>query len=383
MAPKLDAPEGMSVADRVKWLRLWVFIIRDQTYFWGDLDGCGKLKGKSHTAAFNQLYIYPETLMLVEKEYFSQMPDGAILYDMLLRMIKVFPQSVQDTVLHYGEIGSNVVDLSGKIEYVRNVVKKSMFEYPWLASSAFFCVKHTIANIVPERFAKAVEAHKNGGIETLPTFEYQYIDVYNDFKRRKTTAYQYATAMVHGQELIVGVTCKEELAMYVELYKWLLEHPDFKFGPECKTLKEYGLDRLLEEPLDFMGGASKWILDKGFAKDEQDINWDMVNAVLKPEENKEVFGMYDKGEVSSQTIFEQFRFSTEEQAIACFCKSSKIAVRELDKMSQALRRVKMFGESSALPGDLIYLEIFKFYAKNNPGMLGKGLVNMYGARFCQ
>ena len=163
----------------------------------------------------------------------------------------------------------------------------------------------------------------------------------------------------------------------------LLEHPDFKFGPECKTLKEYGLDRLLEEPLDFMSGVTKWILDKGFAKDEQDINWDMVNAVLKPEENEEVFGMYDKGEVSGQTIFEQFHFSTEAQAIACFSKNSKIAVRELDKMGQALRRVKMFGENSALPGDLIYLEIFKFYVKNNPGMLGKGLVNMYGARFCQ
>ena len=383
MAPKLDAPEDMSIVDRVKWLRLWVFIIRDQTCFWGDLDGKGKLVGKSHTAVFNQLYIYPETLMFVEKEYFSQMPDGSILYDMILRMIKLFPQSVQDAVLHYGEIGSNVSDSSGKIEYVRNFVKKKMFEHPWLASSAYFCVTRAIETVVPERFAKAIEAYKNGGIETLPMFEYPYVDVYNDFKRRKKMAYQYATTLVNGEEFKVGVTCKEELAMYVELYQWMLEHPNFKFGPEKKSIYEYGLDKLLEEPVDFRKGISEWILDMGFARDEEDINWDLVNAVLKPEENVEMFEKYVKGEILGQEVFEQFRFSAETQAVVCFSKTSKIAVREIDKMGQALKRIKMFGEISALPSDLIYLEIFRFFAKNNPDMLGKGLVNMYGSRFCQ
>ncbi len=383
MAPKLDAPEEMSLVDRVKWLRLWVFIIRDQTLFWGDMDTKGNLFGKAHLASFNQLHIYPETVMYAEREYFSKLPDNSILYDMMVRMINLFPQDVQNTVLRYGEIGTNVADSSGKIEHVRNLIKKKMFPHPWLAQSPYFCMPIGIKTFVPERLKSAVEAFKNGGLETLPTFEYTYVDAYNEFKRRKMICYQYATAMVEGEERKVGVTCKEELAMYAELYKWLLEHPDFKFGPEEKTLEEYGLDKLLEEAVDPNFGISTWILDMGFAKEEEDINWELVEAVLKPEENVELFQNYLEGTISEGEIFEKFRFSSPNQAIACFSKVSKVPVQEIDKLGQALKRLKTFGVNSALPSDLIYLEIFKYLANNNPEMLGKGLITMYGPKFCQ
>ena len=93
--------------------------------------------------------------------------------------------------------------------------------------------------------------------------------------------------------------------------------------------------------------------------------------------------MYQNDEISGRDIFERFKFASDAQAIACFSKISRISINEQDKMGQALKRLKNFGVKSALPSDLIYLEIFKYFAKNNPEMLGKGMVNMYGPKFCQ
>ena len=381
MAKKLKAPEDMSVIERVKWLRIWAVILCDQLLFWGDLDDAGRIKGKKNTAEFNELHIYPESMILIWYDYLRHLPDESILCDMIQSMVELFPEKAQNALMRYGEMTVNVPD-STKVEHIRNSVKKLFFPKPWLSQSSCFCTTLGVQNFPIERLVDAVTAFKNGGIENMSTFELPYVDVYNNCKQRTVTCYKYGTVKSEHKEFNAGVTCKEELEMYIVLYKWLLAHPDFKFGAEQKTLKEYGMDDLLEEKPDLRTCAATWITNMGFARDEEDINWEVAEAVLKLSENGEMFEEFCQGNVSGDEIFNAYHFVSIAQAIACFSKISKLSAQEINKMGAALKRVKMFGTDRALPGDLIYLELFCYMVKNNPEALGKSLIQLYASKLC-
>lgn len=375
MAPKLQAPESMGVVERVKWLRIWAVIIADQMLFWGDLDKNGKLKSADNTKRFNEFHVFPETMLFVWDDYLSNLPDGAILYDMLKRMIGLFPETARNAVLKYGEITSNVSDVT-KVEHIRNLVKKHFFPRPWLVQSGYFCVVEGIKNFPATRLARAVTAWKNGGIDNLPTYDLPFYDVYNNCKLRTVTCYQYDTVIVNGKEINAGVSCREELEMYVELYKWLLEHPDFKFGAEKKTLEEYGIADLLEEKIDLESVAASCIVAKGFARDEADVNFEMIK-LLRLEENAQFFKDFVSGRASAIEVFANYAFSSENQAIACFSKTSKVSPMELNKMAAALKRINTFGMTSGTSfSDIAYLELFKYLVKHQPTLV-KGYANTY------
>ena len=67
MAPKLDAPEEMSVVERVKWIRLWFIVIRNQELFYNEIDGNGKVRGIDVTREVNDMYIFPESMILLNE----------------------------------------------------------------------------------------------------------------------------------------------------------------------------------------------------------------------------------------------------------------------------------------------------------------------------
>ena len=50
-------------------------------------------------------------------------------------------------------------------------------------------------------------------------------------------------------------------------------------------------------------------------------------------------------------------------------------------MTAALKRIKTFGEASASKTDIEYLRYFKYEMKNNPKNLPKNIVNLYGKIF--
>ena len=381
MAAKLDAPESMGIVERVKWLRIWSIILCDQMLFWGDLNESGKLMSAENTRRFNELHIYPETMLLIWHQYLKNLPDRAVIYDMILGMLSVFPESARNAVLQFGEITTNTQG-STKVEHIRNTVKKLFFPRPWLVQSSHFCVTWGLQSFPAKRLASAVMAWKNGGIENLPTFELPFYDVYNNCKLRTVTCYQYDTAVVNGKEVNAGVTCKEEMEMYVVLYKWLLAHPDFKFGPEQKTLKEYGIESLLEEKVDLRTAVSMWITSMGLAGSEDDINWELAETVLNLSENASWFEDFYRENISAQEIYQKYHFASDAQATACLSKTSKPSALEINKMGSALKRVKMFGIERALPGDIIYLELFRYLAFNKPDVVGKSLIQLYSAKFC-
>lgn len=379
MAKKLDAPADMSVVERVKWIRVWMVILCDQMLFWGDLDNNRKIKSKETTARFNEKYIYPESMLVIWFGYMETMPDGYIMYDMMRKLIGVFPERAQEAVMRYGEFTENKHD-STKVEYIRNFIKKQLFPKPWLAQSSHFCTKMGVEQFIPERLAGAVMAWKNGGIKTMPTFELPYFDVYNVLKKRTLTCYKYGTGQLKGKEVNAGVSCDEELRMYVELYQWYIDHPDFKFGPEEKTLEEYGIADLLVEKVDIRTCVAAWILDMGMVVEKEDINWEMAEKLLAFDEKEKLFREFYDGTRYEGSIYETYQFTSLEQASACFSLNRKISDEELRKMGSALKRIKMFGIERALPGDEIYLALFRYLVKNRPEIVGKNLVQLYAAK---
>lgn len=371
MAPKLKAPNEMSVIDRVKWLRIWVIILCDQNLFWGDIGKNGKLRKKQEIDAFNQLHFYPESLFFVWREYLQHLPDESIIYEMMKKMIELSSKKAQDAVMRYGELDRNYPDTM-KIEHIRNSVKKLLFPRPWRVQSTCLCTIMGLKNFHEDTMKNAVLAWKNG-IENMPKFEMSYIDIYDGCKRKTQTYYQYMTKKKSDKEISLGVTCEHELRMYVEAYKWLLKHPDFTFGTESKTLEEYGMSELLKVEISLDEAISKWIVTMGFARDSEDVNLEVAKKVLiTSEEDEQIFKDFACDNITANEVSKKFTFSSDEQAIACFSKVSKISANELNKMSVALKRVNMFGITKSTSfSDKSYVELFYHLLKVQPALVKK------------
>ena len=356
MASKLDAPEEMSVVERVKWIRLWFIVIRNQELFYNEIDGNGKIKGIDVTRKVNDMYIFPESMILLNESFLSKLDDGEIIYEMIKEFIDSYPTDVQRVVYRFAELdGLNRPD-SCKLGRIREGVKKKLFPNSWRSSTSFFMCRTGIKYIIPEHLRMAVLAYKNGGISNMTAIEGEILDVYNSYKKRKVIAYKYGETQLNGNTIELGVTGEQELMMYVNLYKWLMMHPEFKFGKENKTLEEYGLAELLLDEKEIM---STWILEQGFASSEADINWNLANNILNPKENLSVFKDWYDGKISSDTVCEKIGFNSEKLARMCLSLNGLIL---LDKstLSQALKRVKMFGIEHSLKSDQIYVRLYEF-----------------------
>lgn len=105
IAKKLDAPEDMGVIERCKWLRLWVYVIKDQSFFWWDWDSNYKIINiKESIELDKRVYLNPEVMVELEKYNFSKIPDGVILLDMLKAFINMYPEEIQKSILRFGEL---------------------------------------------------------------------------------------------------------------------------------------------------------------------------------------------------------------------------------------------------------------------------------------
>ncbi len=308
MAPKLDAPEEMSVVERVKWIRLWFIVIRNQEFFYNEIDGNGQIRGINITREVNNMYIFPESMILLNESFLSKLDDGEIIYDMIKEFIDSYPTDVQRAIYRFAELdGVNRPD-SCRLGRIREDVKKKLFSNSWRSSTSFFMCKTGIKYMIPKHLEMAVLAYKNGGIANMPVFKNEIRDVFNDYKKRNVTVYKYGETKVNGKDIELGVSGEQELMLYVNLYKWLVEHLDFKFGKEDKTLEEYGLADLLLNEKELV---SAWILEQGFASSEEDINWELAKIILAPKENISMFKDWYEGKLSSAEICEKIGLNSE------------------------------------------------------------------------
>lgn len=317
IASKLDAPKDLGVVERCKWLRLWLFIIRDQSFFWNDIKIDKRVNVEESIKFDREVYLTPEVMIMLEKAFFSEIPDNSILLDIIKAFINLYPEKIQKEIIRFAELDKNEPDCLNA-GYIRRNLKKKLFPVIWISGTGYFFTRPGIEVSREEFMTLTVEAYKKG-LKNLETFYKEGIDPFNNFSKKKFTCYELGEITVDGKEKTFAVTSEEELKMYIEVYKWILAHPDFKFGAgeEKKTLKEYGLEGLLETQNDW------------FKEIEQKV------------------------------------------------KTPKGAM----DMTAALKRIKTFGEASASKTDIEYLRYFKYEMKNNPKNLPKNIVNLYGKIF--
>lgn len=388
IAKKLDAPEDMGVLERCKWLRLWVYVIKDQGRFWTDIDENGYYDYKKIESFDKTVYLNPEIMAALEETNFFNVPDGAILLDMIKAFINLYPEDVQKAVLRFGELdGINQVD-DLRAGYVRQHLKKKLFPITWVSGLAYFFTRPGIQTSRIDYMANAVKTYKNKTLEELPIFEKRASDPFDRYEIKTFNCYEISTEIadefINGEQVqyVFAVTNEQELQMYVEVYKWLLAHPDFKFGPdgEEKTLAEYEMLDLLKGLEDMI---STWAVEMGFASNEDDVNLDCIMEIIEPERElyEEMFEEYMEGEIDGNDIFEKIGFATDFQAKICLSKAAKLVMTEAANMAAALKRVKTFGTNSAIKSDIVYLEIFKYMMSNKKEELPKNTVKLYGKAF--
>lgn len=322
IAPKLDAPTTMGVVERCKWLRLWVFVIRDQAMYWYDVEHGLKLNMRRIKEYDKNLELTPELMVKYEKAFFSKIPENGLMLDMLKAFISIYPEKIQKDIKAFAEFEKN--DASElNAGYVRKTLKKELFPSMWISSMWCFCMKNGVSEFKVLLLSNAVEAFKKG-LNKYNTFLNPATDPFKGFSTRNFKCYKLGRVTEDGIEKTFAVTSQNELQMYVEVYKWLLLHPDFEFGvgSEKKTLEGYGYENLLVDP---------------------------------EEEQKELFSEMKQKIAGSQ--------------------------KEAKKVAEALKRIKIFGEKTASESDIKYLKFFKYMLKNEPNVLPKNMVNVYGKVF--
>lgn len=377
MASKLDAPKEMSVLERVKWLRIWIVLLKDSDLFWADLNEKGLIVGPQISNRVNSLYFFPEVLIHLNNIYFSHLDDEEIILENIQNFLAAYPEEIQKEVLRFAELDYDT-PYNLQLGRIRVNLKQQLFPNSCRSELSYFMTKTGIQHFTHEHLRLAVTAYRNGGLPTMPEMTSQIVDVFANFKKKNVNFYKYGEITLKGKTIELGVSSAQELEMYVILYRWLLARPDFKFGIQNKTLAEYGMDNLLADP---KLAVSAWILDSGYATDESDINWDLAEIILKPNENEALFSDYFKGQISAQEVFNTIGFNTEKLARMCCSFKGLICFDKAD-FDRVFRRVHMFGISKSSVSDCIYVELYKFLLKTNiPCGEKRKPISMHGLRY--
>lgn len=316
MAPKLDAPEDMSVIDRVKWIRIWVVLLMDQVWFWGDFDEKSVLVDIKKSKEFEQAYMYPDDMVMIEEQYCRNLEDGEIILDMIKALLNLYPEDIQKKVMRWGEFEVNSPDTL-KLQYIRSEIKRDLFPHQWIALTSRFCLKRGIMTFSPEIFQCVINVYKTSKLEDMPKFIYEVKDPFDGFKRKKITAYTYMEIIEDGVTKTAGVTCEREFKMYIEVYKWLQKHPEFlsRLGVESLDgLQEDIEEEIEEEEITLEDALKIWILKSGLASSEENINWDLVYDLVDPEENMQDLEDFLNGEASEEVLLHKAGFKNKEQA---------------------------------------------------------------------
>ena len=369
LAPKLWVNGEMSPIEKVKWLRVWIVLVRDQHFFWLDTNKKGDFISKVASAQLNNVRIQPEIMINLEEFYFSYMDKGNVILDMLQQFIATRPEEVQEKIREYGEFDFNGTN-SQTISCIRKI-KLEMFPKQWIALPAYFFTVKGIKMLTPEKLQNAIEAYQNGGVEKLETLDIAFYDI-KTYSKKYKKCYK-----VKGN---FYVSCQEELEMYVTAYKWLLENPEFKFGEENKTLAEYNLADLLVEKLTYEELIKKWSLDANYVRDSEDINFELLKKVVSPEEYGELLLKYHNQEVSLDEINQQIGLKDDYQGMLLASKTVLLPEKNFREFQDTIKRVVRFGIQNCKKSDSIYLEIFRDMLKKRPQDLPKGMANLYRNR---
>ena len=349
-AVKVDA-DGLSNIEKIKWLRLWLFIIKDQGFFWTDIKSDGKIYIKEQQDFDKEVYLFPDCMLYLKDYIDKYLTDKALNVEMLKRLIGIYPNDIQKQVYCWAEMDNSHTINMLRAGEVRMGLKRTLFPITWMSPMSLFCLNNYMKDNNPKYLEAAVVAYKNGGVENLDRIEQKGTDPFDTFKVKSFKSYEVFSAEKNGVKKVLVVNSQRELEMFAEVYKWLLEHPDFRFGKENKTIAEYGMENLLEEPEDEV--TDEWFFEMNFVASVEDINWRCFEQVIEGDE--EIMSKYLKSEATADDVFDKIGFSSVNQARLVCNKKTSLLESEAVKMSAALKRIKMFGEAQAIKSDIIYL----------------------------
>lgn len=372
-AVKVDA-EGLSNIEKIKWLRLWLFIIKDQGFFWPDIKSDGKIYIKEQQEFDREVYLFPDCMLYLKDYIDKYLTDKALNVEMLKRLIGLYPKDIQKQVYCWAEMDNSHTINMLRAGEVRMGLKRTLFPITWMSPMSLFCLNNYMKDNNPKYLEAAVVAYKNGGVENLDRIEQKGTDPFDNFKLKSFKSYEVFSSEENNVKMVLVVNSQLELGMFVEMYKYFLEHPDLRFGAENRTVAEYGMENLLEEPKDEV--TDEWFFEMNFVASDEDINWNCFEMIIDGHED--VMAMYLKEEATADDVFDKIGFSSVNQARLVCNKRTKLLESEAVKMSAALKRIKMFGEAQAIKSDIIYLKLFKYMMSERPKDLPKTMVNLYG-----
>ena len=368
-ASVVDA-DGLSNIEKIKWLRLWLFIIKDQGFFWTDEKKNGRIYVKEQRNFDHDVYLFPNRMLCLEKYILKELKDKSLNVEMLKRFIKLYPEKVQKEVYVWAELKDGNTSNMLRAGEVRMGLKRKLFPIKWMSPMSLFCINDKIKENNPKYLEAAIMACKKGGVKKLKRIEQRVTDPFDSFKEKTFKGYEVYDFEEDGIQKVLVVNSEFELKMFEEVGKWLLKHPYFKFGTENKTIYEYGLSNLL------MKFNSGWFFQLGLVDTEDDINWECFDKIL--EGNEEYMDQYIQGKIEAKSFYESLGFTNPIQAKLCCNKRMKLLPVEAHKMTAALKRIKMFGAVRASKSDNIYLEYFKYMMSERKEELPKNIVNLYG-----
>ena len=97
ISKKLKAPESMGTVERCKWLRIWSVVLKDQGYHWKDVVN-GRIDINQSRWFNKNFYFTPEVMISMEKDCFENVPDGALLLEMIQNLIALYPEDLQKEI---------------------------------------------------------------------------------------------------------------------------------------------------------------------------------------------------------------------------------------------------------------------------------------------
>ncbi len=363
IAPKLDASKEMESIERTKWLsRMWFCLFRDQWYLWADFDCFGSIDFQSIGYRDNEC-IVPNSMIEMSKFFEAKVFDADISLEQLQAFVSKLPDDVQAEVYSFAELDGKNVPYNIQVSFIR-ALKRKIFPTLFKLPLYYFIGKNGMAAFRPEMLVDAIRIYTNRSLMNQPK-AFEQIQTSTDRKKDlKRFVYLLGYYQIGNTKKPIYVSGQMELEMYIEVYRWLQRHENFKFGLEKKTLSEYGIENLSLEFVTVDNQIQNWVMDMQFANSVDDVNMEVARQIFNNKELKVALNAYSCKMATAEEVFEKTGIKDRNQGIACFNSRANFGKNMENEMWQSLRRIKTFGMEKALPHDKAYFALF-CYCMNN------------------
>ena len=270
--------EDVSVLDKaLAAFMLYFVLLKDIWYFWLDIEPATHDVTMDRFQQTNKTTFYPEHIIALANKFFAKLPDGDILYDVIIDFIDSYPKKVRNTVYRFAQMDGSEFAEHWTYGRIRREIKGALFpNFCSLALTSVLTISGLQAVDIGS-FKNAYYAATKMGYHKLPickptkianalasTFPTGYVMIH---KR------QFGIAHIDGEDCPQYACSEQELGLNRILYEYLKQNPDICIGTVKKSFTELNM---VDWSITVGDVIQKWVLDSQFATCESDINWDLI-----------------------------------------------------------------------------------------------------------